>query len=113
MEARIVWVYLSTTTTSHCFGTAPFALLVHGTQPAGSDASTSPSTQRKKEGGFVGYNSKQEALSLVTNAGALIAMLPVAHNSLGNCKRCARRQANFSYKQKLVKQETKTQEDNS
>ena len=44
---------------SHCFGTKPFALLVHGTQPAGSDASKSI-TQRKKEGGFVGYNSNKK-----------------------------------------------------
>jgi hypothetical protein len=43
----------------HCFSNAPFALLVHGTQPAGSDASKSIA-QRKKEGGFVGYNVKQK-----------------------------------------------------
>jgi len=39
---------------SHCFGNKPFALLVHGSQRAGSDASQAIS-QRKKEGGFVGY----------------------------------------------------------
>lgn len=40
---------------SHCLGDKPFALLVHGSQRAGSDASKALS-QRKKEGGFVGYN---------------------------------------------------------
>jgi hypothetical protein len=39
---------------SHCLGDKPFALLVHGTQRAGSEASKALS-QRKKEGGFVGY----------------------------------------------------------
>ena len=39
---------------SHCFGDKPFALLVHGSQPAGSEAMQAIS-QRKKEGGFVGY----------------------------------------------------------
>jgi Gene product 88 len=39
---------------SHCFGDKPFALLVHGSQRAGSDASKAIS-QRKKEGKFVGY----------------------------------------------------------
>jgi hypothetical protein len=43
---------------SHCFGDKPFALLVHGSQPAGSDASAAIS-QRKKDGGFVGYSSKK------------------------------------------------------
>jgi hypothetical protein len=33
-------------------------LLVHGSQPAGSDASAAIS-QRKKDGGFVGYSSKK------------------------------------------------------
>ena len=42
---------------SHCFGDKPFALLVHGSQPAGSDASAAIA-QRKKEGGFVGYGKK-------------------------------------------------------
>jgi hypothetical protein len=37
-----------------CLGDKPFALLVHGSQRAGSDASKAIS-QRKKEGGFVGY----------------------------------------------------------
>lgn len=37
-----------------CFGTKPFALLVHGSQRAGSDAMKAI-TQRKKDGGFVGY----------------------------------------------------------
>lgn len=44
---------------SHCFGTKPFALLVHGTQPKGSDAGKSIQ-QRKKEGGFVGYHSSKK-----------------------------------------------------
>jgi hypothetical protein len=42
---------------SHCLGDKPFALLVHGSQRAGSDAMKAI-TQRKKEGGFVGYNIK-------------------------------------------------------
>ena len=36
---------------SHCFGDKPFALLVHGSQPAGSEASAAIS-QRKKDGGL-------------------------------------------------------------
>ena len=39
---------------SHCLGDKPFALLVHGSQRAGSEASKALS-QRKKEGGFIGY----------------------------------------------------------
>jgi len=39
---------------SHCLGNKPFALLVHGSQRAGSDASKAIA-QRKKDGGFVGY----------------------------------------------------------
>ena len=39
---------------SHCLGDKPFALLVHGSQRAGSDASKAIA-KRKKEGGFVGY----------------------------------------------------------
>jgi hypothetical protein len=39
---------------SHCLGDKPFALLVHGSQRAGSDASKALSL-RKKEGKFVGY----------------------------------------------------------
>ena len=42
---------------SHCFGDKPFALLVHGSQQAGSEASAAIQ-QRKKEGGFVGYAKK-------------------------------------------------------
>lgn len=41
---------------SHCLGDKPFALLVHGSQRAGSDAMKAI-TQRKKEGKFVGYGS--------------------------------------------------------
>jgi hypothetical protein len=37
-----------------CLGNKPFALLVHGSQRAGSEASKAIS-QRKREGGFVGY----------------------------------------------------------
>jgi hypothetical protein len=37
-----------------CLGSKPFALLVHGSQRAGSEASQAIST-RKKEGGFIGY----------------------------------------------------------
>jgi len=44
---------------SNCFGTKPFALLVHGTQPKGSVAGKSIQ-QRKKEGGFVGYHSSKK-----------------------------------------------------
>jgi hypothetical protein len=39
---------------SHCLGDKPFALLVHGSQRAGSEAMQAV-TQRKKTGGFVGY----------------------------------------------------------
>jgi hypothetical protein len=39
---------------SHCLGDKPFALLVHGSQRAGSAASQALS-QRKKENGFIGY----------------------------------------------------------
>jgi len=39
---------------SHCLGDKPFALLVHGSQRAGSEAMQAI-TKRKKEGGFVGY----------------------------------------------------------
>jgi hypothetical protein len=39
---------------SHCLGDKPFALLVHGSQRAGSEAMQAV-TQRKKDGGFVGY----------------------------------------------------------
>jgi len=41
---------------SHCLGDKPFALLVHGSQRAGTEASQAIS-QRKKEGGFVGYGT--------------------------------------------------------
>jgi hypothetical protein len=41
---------------SHCLGDKPFALLVHGSQRAGSDASKAIA-QRKKDGGFVGYGT--------------------------------------------------------
>ena len=40
---------------SHCFGDKPFALLVHGTQEAGSDASKAISKQKRKE--VTGYNN--------------------------------------------------------
>ena len=40
---------------SHCLGDKPFALLVHGVQRAGSDASKALS-QRRKDGSFSGYN---------------------------------------------------------
>ena len=42
---------------SHCLGDKPFALLVHGSQRAGSDAMKAI-TKRKKEGKFVGYSAK-------------------------------------------------------
>ena len=42
---------------SHCFGDKPFALLVHGSQEAGSEAGAAIQ-QRKKDGGFVGYAKK-------------------------------------------------------
>jgi hypothetical protein len=45
---------------SHCLGDKPFALLVHGSQRAGSDASKALA-KRKKDGGFVGYNKKKVA----------------------------------------------------
>ena len=40
---------------SHCFGDKPFALLVHGSQEAGSEAAQAIA-QRRKEKGFTGYN---------------------------------------------------------
>jgi hypothetical protein len=43
----------------HCLGDKPFALLVHGSQRAGSEAMQAV-TQRKKDGGFVGYSSKRK-----------------------------------------------------
>jgi len=49
---------------SHCFGTKPFALLVHGSQRAGSDASKAIS-QRKSQGKFVGYNKAKQQHYLV------------------------------------------------
>ena len=43
---------------SHCYKqNGPFALLVHGNQPAGSDYRKAI-TQRKKEGAFVGYSKR-------------------------------------------------------
>ncbi len=39
---------------SHCFGESPFALLVHGTQAKGSDASKAI-VERRKKGQFSGY----------------------------------------------------------
>jgi hypothetical protein len=47
---------------SHCLGDKPFALLVHGSQRAGSAASAAVS-QRKKEGGFVGYGKSNKKTS--------------------------------------------------
>jgi hypothetical protein len=44
---------------SHCLGDKPFALLVHGSQRAGSEAMAAL-TQRKKAGGFVGYNKSNQ-----------------------------------------------------
>lgn len=44
---------------SHCLGDKPFALLVHGSQRAGSDAMKAI-TERKKQGKFVGYGSKTQ-----------------------------------------------------
>jgi len=43
---------------SHCLGDKPFALLVHGSQRAGSAASKALS-QRKKDGKFVGYHKEK------------------------------------------------------
>ena len=44
---------------SHCFGDQPFALLVHGTQPKGSIAAAKLK-ERKRNGAFSGYNSKNK-----------------------------------------------------
>lgn len=46
---------------SHCLGDKPFALLVHGSQRAGTNAQKAI-TQRKKNGEWVGYNSKTSQL---------------------------------------------------
>ena len=43
----------------YCFGNKPFALLVHGSQRAGSEASKAIS-KRKKEGDFVGYGKSRK-----------------------------------------------------
>ena len=42
---------------SHCFGGKPFALLVHGTQPKGSEMGKAI-RQRRLEGKHAGYNAK-------------------------------------------------------
>ena len=42
---------------SHCFGDKPFALLVHGTQPKGSDWGKAIQ-MRRKNGQFAGYSTK-------------------------------------------------------
>ncbi|MAO76097.1 MAG: hypothetical protein CL699_07355 [Chloroflexi bacterium] len=42
---------------SHCFGNKPFALLVHGTQPKGSEWSKAIA-ERRKANKFTGYSSK-------------------------------------------------------
>lgn len=42
---------------SHCFGDKPFALLVHGTQPKGSEWSKAIA-ERRKSNKFTGYSSK-------------------------------------------------------
>ena len=42
---------------SHCFGDKPFALLVHGTQPKGSEWSKAIA-ERRKANKFTGYSSK-------------------------------------------------------
>jgi hypothetical protein len=42
---------------SHCFGDKPFALLVHGTQPKGSEMGKAI-RQRRLEGKHAGYNAK-------------------------------------------------------
>lgn len=44
-----------------CLGTKPFALLVHGSQRAGSEASKAIS-KRKKEGGFIGYGKTHKVV---------------------------------------------------
>jgi hypothetical protein len=46
---------------SHCLGNKSFALLVHGSQRAGSDASKAIS-QRKREGKFIGYGKTHKAM---------------------------------------------------
>ena len=53
---------------SHCLGNKPFALLVHGSQRAGSAASKAISL-RKKTGGFTGYNiSRRKAKEIIKAA---------------------------------------------
>ena len=54
---------------SHCFGDKPFALLVHGSQRAGSDAMKALS-QRKKDKGFVGYGKTFQKESVPINVFA-------------------------------------------
>ncbi len=46
---------------SHCFGDRPFALLVHGTQPKGSDWGKAIFA-RRKAGKFTGYSTKKAAV---------------------------------------------------
>ena len=47
---------------SHCLQDKPFALLVHNSQRAGSEASKALS-QRKKDGGFVGYGKTHKPIA--------------------------------------------------
>ena len=54
---------------SHCFGDKPFALLVHGSQRAGSDAMKAV-TQRKKNKQFVGYGKTFQKESAPINIAA-------------------------------------------
>ena len=44
---------------SHCFGNKPFALLLHGVQRKGTEASKALSL-RKKNGAWIGYNTKNK-----------------------------------------------------
>jgi hypothetical protein len=47
---------------SHCLGDKPFALLVHGSQRAGTEASVALNA-RKKAGEFVGYNKSHQKVA--------------------------------------------------
>ncbi len=48
---------------SHCFGDKPFALLVHGTQPKGSEAGKAISARRKINK-FGGYNKNNKLVEV-------------------------------------------------
>ena len=51
-------------------------------------------------------DKSKEYIKPCNKCGGTDRYAPRPHNKQGNCKRCARRQANFYYKQKLAKSHT-------